>query len=153
MLALLLVTKETPPPPGDQLHLVHIRKSLGREMLTPKWREVLKILRSMDLEIRKEVEGMVWGREQPEMNKRNNYFRKDWRGGLIHHMVKNVVVESDGPVLEFWLSLTSWVASNVLLSLPVNSAFMVFKMGKTTHPLLLLLEWNKCKPAGVVLVF
>lgn len=52
-------------------------------------------------------------------------------------MVKNMVVESDGPVLEFWLSLTSL---NVLLSLPVNSAFMVFKMGKTMHPLLLLLE-------------
>lgn len=49
-------------------------------MLTPIWREVLKILRSVDLETRKEVEGsgrFVLGEGAPEKYKRNNYFRKD----------------------------------------------------------------------------
>lgn len=43
----------------------------------------MKILRSVDLETRKEVEGSGrygLGREQPEKNKRNNYFRKGLKG-------------------------------------------------------------------------
>lgn len=54
---------------------------------------------------------MVWGREQPEKYKRNNYSRKYRRGGLTSILVKNMVVESDGQVFESCLFhlLAKWL--------------------------------------------